>query len=83
MIYIRCKDCNRELSSHPTKTVCCGCSNMTTITQDKITAIDLSRVIMLNSLKKNSKTNVLTPEDLEYQESKKRRNFKRLDFEVR
>jgi hypothetical protein len=49
MLSIRCKDCNKELIGHPTKTVSCGCPNMATICGDKISAVDLSRVIMLNS----------------------------------
>jgi hypothetical protein len=60
MLSIRCKDCNRELTGHHSKTVTCGCPNMATIRGDKISALDLSRIVMLNSLKENSKTNVLT-----------------------
>lgn len=83
MIRIRCKDCNVELSSHPTKTKCCGCSNMTTIKGNQITAIDLSRVVMLNSLKEQDKKSVLSESDLAYQEARRQRKVKRLDFEVR
>jgi hypothetical protein len=60
MISIRCKDCNKELIGHPTKTVSCGCPNMATICGDKISAVDLSRVVMLNSPQKEQKTNVLS-----------------------
>jgi len=83
MINIRCKDCNVEISSHPTKTRCCGCSNMTTIRGNQITAIDLSRVIMLNSIKEHNKKSVLSESDLAYQEARRQRKVKRLDFEVR
>lgn len=83
MISIRCKDCNVEINSHPTKTRCCGCSNMTTIRGNQITAIDLSRVIMLNSLKEQDKKSVLSESDLAYQEARRQRKVKRLDFEVR
>ena len=51
MISIRCKDCNREITGHPTKTVTCGCPNMATIRGDEISAVDLSRIVMLNSTK--------------------------------
>lgn len=83
MISIRCRDCNKELVGHPTKTVSCGCPNMATIRGDKISALDLSRVVMLNSLKESSKTNVLTSQDIAWQEARRQRKVRRLDFEVR
>ena len=83
MISIRCRDCNKELVGHPTKTVSCGCPNMATIRGDKISALDLSRIVMLNSLKENSKTNVLTSQDIAWQEARRQRKVRRLDFEVR
>ena len=55
MIEVRCKLCNTELKSHPTQTSCCGCPNMATVCGDKITALDLSKVVMLNSIKEVSK----------------------------
>ena len=83
MISIRCKDCNKELTGHPTKTVTCGCPNMATIRGDKISALDLSQIVMLNSLKENQKTNVLSSQDIAWQEARRQRKVKRLDFEVR
>ena len=83
MISIRCKDCNKELIGHPSKTVTCGCPNMATIRGDKVSAVDLSRVVMLNSLKENSKTNVLTSQDIAQQEARRQRKVRRLDFEIR
>ena len=83
MLTIRCKSCNRELISHPTQTRCCGCPNMTTICGDKITALDLTKVVMVNSNVENKKKNVLTNEDLAYQEAIKQRKVRKLDFEVR
>ena len=80
---IRCKSCNREIEGHPTRTVACGCSNMATVRGDKITAIDLSKVVMLNSIQTKAKSNVLTNEDLAFQEARRQRKVKRLDFEVR
>ena len=80
---IRCRSCNREIEGHQTKTVACGCSNMATIRGDKITALDLSKVVMLNSIKTKEKSNVFTNEDLAYQESRRQRKVRRLDFEVR
>ncbi len=83
MISIRCKDCNKELTGHPTKTVTCGCPNMATIRGDKISAVDLSRIVMLNSLKENQNKSVLSSQDIAWQEARRQRKVKRLDFEVR
>ena len=83
MISIRCKDCNRELTGHQTKTVTCGCPNMATIRGDKISALDLSRIVMLNSIQKEQKSNVLTSQDIAWQEARRQRKVKRLDFEIR
>ena len=82
MLRIRCKNCNKELESHPTQTRCCGCSNMTTITGDNISARDMSKVIMLNSNITKEK-NSLTSQDLQWQEERRKRKVRRLDYEVR
>ena len=83
MISIRCKDCNREIVGNQIKTVTCGCPNMATIRGDKISAVDLSHVVMLNSIQKEQKSNVLSSQDLAFQEARRQRKVKRLDFEVR
>jgi len=80
---IRCKSCNREIEGHLKKTVSCGCLNMATICGDKITAVDLSGVVMLNSTRVKIKSNILTNEDLAFQEARRQRKVRRLDFEVR
>ena len=80
---IRCRTCGREIEGHPTKTVTCGCSNMATIRGDKISALDLSQIVMLNSLKQNQNKGVLTSQDIAWQEARRQRKVKRLDFEVR
>jgi hypothetical protein len=80
---IRCRSCGRELEGHPTKTISCGCSNMATIRGDKISALDLSQVIMLNSYHTKSKSGILTSEDIAWQEARRQRKVRRLDFEVR
>ena len=80
---IRCKSCNRELEGHLTKTVACGCSNMATIRGDKITALDLSKVVMQNTTHVKKKSRQLTNEDLAFQEARRQRKVRRLDFEVR
>ena len=80
---VRCRSCNKELESSAGKSVCCGCSNMTTIKGDVISANDMSKVIMLNTPHHSSKSGVLRPEDIEWQEQRRKRKVRKLDFEVR
>ena len=82
MISVRCRDCNRELTG-TSKTQVCGCPNMMTVKGDSVSAVDLSRVIMLNSTYKEQKSNVLSSSDLAYQEARRQRKVRKLDFEVR
>jgi len=56
---------------------------MTTVTGDKITAVDLSKVVLLNSEKNVNSQGILTQQDLEYQENRRKRKVRKLDFEVR
>jgi hypothetical protein len=80
---IRCRSCGREIEGHQTKTVSCGCSNMATVRGDKISAVDLGQVVMLNSYHNKTKSGVLTQEDILWQEARRQRKVRRLDFEVR
>jgi hypothetical protein len=83
MVTVRCKECGVELTSHPTKTKCCGCSNMTTVRGETITALDLSRVVMVSNTKDAKKNSLFTTEDLAYQESRRQRKVRKLDFEIK
>ena len=56
---------------------------MTTVTKDNITARDMSKVVMLNSGRSIKDDNALTASDLQWQEERRKRKVKRLDFEVR
>jgi hypothetical protein len=80
---IRCRSCNKELEGHPSRTVCCGCPNMATIRGGVISAVDLSKIIMLNSPTNKPKSNILTNEDIAWQEQRRQRKVKRLDFEIK
>jgi hypothetical protein len=83
-IRIRCKSCNKELEGRSAKTISCGCSNMATIVNNsRITALDLNLVVMLNSPSGKEKNNFLTKDDISWQEARRERKVKRLDFEVR
>ena len=82
-IKVRCRSCGKELEGHPSKTVSCGCPNMTTIRGDKISAVDLSEVVMLNFNQPKDKKGVLTQQDIEWQEQRRQRKVRKLDFEIR
>ena len=84
MLVVRCKDCGKELTSKGNNTVSCGCPNMTTINGDSVTAVDLNRVVMISSgTKKKKEEGVLSPQDLSFQEERRKRKVRKLDFEVR
>jgi len=83
MLTIRCKNCNKELVSHSTQTKCCGCSNMTTIRGENISALDLSKVIVVELNQETKKSGVLTTEDIAWQEARRNRKVRKLDFEIR
>ncbi len=82
-IKVRCRSCGKELEGHPSKTVSCGCPNMTTIRGDKISAVDLSEVVMLNFNQPKDKKGVLTQQDIEWQEQRRQRKVRKLNFEIR
>ena len=81
-IRVRCGACNKELESVRGKTICCGCPNMTSLREDRISAKDMGQVIMLSSPKKNEKDK-LSNQDLMWQEERRRRKVRLLDFEFR
>ena len=52
------------------------------VVDDKVGAIDLDEVVMVKSVQQK-KTNKLSAEDLAYQEARRQRKVRRLDFEER
>ena len=82
-VRVRCKACNREIEGSAGKTVSCGCPNMATIRGDRVSAVDLSLIVMLNSPQSQDKKGVLTQQDIEWQEQRRQRKVRKLDFEVR
>ena len=78
MIKVRCRDCNKEVTEGKS----CGCPNMVTVKGDTLTAVDLTRTIVVRSNKVEEKT-ALTAEDLAYQEKRRKRKVRKLNFEVR
>ena len=84
MLVVRCRDCQKEITSHETKSQSCGCSNMMTVKGDSVTAVDLSRVVMISSgMKKKKKDGVLSDSDLMFQEERRKRKVRKLDFEIK
>ena len=82
MLIVRCQQCNKEIKSHPSKSQSCGCANMMTVTGDSVTAIDLNRVIMVRS-NQEKESDGLTSQDLAWQEQRRKRKVRKLNFEVR
>ena len=83
MIVVQCKDCRTELTSNSGQSKSCGCPNMMVVKGDSVSAVDLTRVVMVQSNKENHKSNALSPQDLSFQEERRRRKVRKLDFEVR
>ena len=61
------------------RSVSCGCPNMNCM--EIRSAVDLDKVVMINTIQNNKEKNVLSNEDLSFQEE--RRKVRRLDFEER
>lgn len=78
---VRCKVCNKELTNS-TKIQVCGCPNRMQICNYKISAIDLKQVVMVEYESSKPKS-MFSKEDLEYQESRRQRKIRKLNFEIR
>ena len=81
MIVVRCKQCNTEVKSN-SQSKSCGCPNMLTITGDTFSAVDLTSVIVVRSNQDKQKDG-LTKQDLAWQEQRRKRKVRKLDFEIR
>lgn len=79
---IRCKECNTELISHPSQSRCCKCPNMTTIRGDIISAIDMTKVVIVEPNSKE-KPQGLSSADLAWQLERKKRGVRKLTFEIK
>ena len=82
MITVRCKECRTELTS-TSKVQFCGCPNEMRVVDNKVGAIDLDRVVIVSYNREESINSHFSREELAYQESRRRRKVKRLNFEVR
>ena len=81
MIVVRCKQCNTEVKSN-SQSKSCGCPNMLTVTGDTFSAVDLTSVIVVRSNQDTQKDG-LTSQDLAWQEQRRKRKVRKLDFDIR
>ena len=79
MLTVRWKDWGKEVTEN---TGSCGCPNMVRVSEDTVTAVDLTRTIMVRSNQAKQKS-ALSPDDLAFQEKRRKRKVRKLDFEVR
>ena len=56
---------------------------MMTVTEDKVTAKDLTQVVMITSPNKSKSKDVLSPQDIAWQEERRKRKVRKLDFEIK
>ena len=82
MITIRCKECKKELTN-TSKVQFCGCPNQMSLVDNKIGAKNLEKVVMVTNNLERKLDSHFSREELLYQEERRRRKVKRLDFEVR
>ena len=78
---VRCKECKTEITSSP-KPQGCGCPNQLFVYDDQVSANDLGKVVMVQNHNKD-KEQSLSRDDIAWQEQRRKRKIKRLDFEVR
>ncbi len=84
MLVIRCKNCGRVLEEHPSQLRCCQCPNLTSIRGGSISGLDLTLVEIISGARSQRRDqSILTKQDLQFQEQRKQRKVRRLDFEVR
>ena len=83
MIRVRCTSCGKELQGQSSRIISCGCSNMTTIHDDVVSANNMDLVILLQNNKKFKNQSLFTSQELEYQEARRRRGVRKMIFEER
>jgi len=82
MITVRCKQCRTELTS-TSKSQCCGCPNQMRLIEDKVGAVDLSQVVMVSYDREEKIDSHFSAHELAYQEARRKRKVRKMDFEVR
>jgi hypothetical protein len=56
---------------------------MMTVTEDKVTAVDMGKVVMVKSVTRHNPKQVLSTSDLADQEQRRKRKVRKLDFDVK
>ena len=82
MITVRCKECGTELVSN-SKIQLCGCPNQMSVVDNKVSANDLDKVVMVSNNIENKMDSHFSRSELLYQEERRRRKVRRLDFDVK
>ena len=82
-IKVRCRSCGKEVEGAAGRAVSCGCPNRVTVVGDVVSATDMDKVVMLNSYGSKKEKEGLTDQDLQWQEQRRKRKVRHLDFEIR
>ena len=80
---VRCNACGKDLQSDGNRIISCGCSNMTSVHDDVVSANDMDQVIILQNNTKFKNESLFTSQELEYQEARRRRGVRKMYFEER
>ena len=81
MIIVRCKECGTELQGD-SQTHSCGCPNMLTVTGDSFTARNLTNIVVVKTNQQKEEER-LSSQDLQWQEQRRKRKVRKLNFEIR
>ena len=82
MITVRCKECGKELIS-TSKIHFCGCPNQMSVVDNKVGAKDMDKVVMVTNNLERKIDSHFSRSELLYQEERRKRKVRRLDFEVK
>ena len=80
---VRCNACGKDLQSDGNRIISCGCSNMTSVHDDVVSANDMDQVIILQNNTKFKNEYLFTSQELEYQEARRRRGVRKMIFDER
>ena len=61
----------------------CGCPNQMSVVDNKIGAKDLNKVVMISNNRERKIDSHFSREELMYQEERRKRKVRKLDFEIR
>ena len=83
MTGVKCLACGKELFASKVQFVCCGCSNMTSLHGDTVSANNMSQVQLLQINKNVKKASLFSSDELKYQEARRNRKVRKMTFEER